>query len=143
MPAAAQAKLLRDGGAADTPGWFRAEIPVDVRVVAAVIVISSGGRHGIFEDLYYRLQVMEVTLPLAERVDDFAAAGRSTLWTNWRLYLDVPRNPRSTNIGTDGGIWLAGNVRELKNFVERSLILGWFDLCRPEPQNNTCSLAHP
>ncbi len=137
MPPAAQAKLLRVlEERRIRPVGSEQEIPVDVRVIAAtnrdlkVEVAAQRFR----QDLYYRLQVVEVTLPpLRERPEDLPLLVEHFI-SQLAPYLDVPR------LALDGRTlarmaaydW-PGNVRELKNFVERSLILGWFDL-GPEPK---------
>lgn len=140
MPAAAQAKLLRVlEERRIRPVGSEQEIPVDVRVVAASNrdLKAEVATRRFREDLYYRLQVMEVTLPpLHERVDDLLPLVEHFM-DKLAPYLDVPRLilDQRTLARMAAYEW-PGNVRELKNFVERSLILGWFDL-GPEPQNNT------
>ncbi len=89
-----------------------------VRVLSATNAdLKAMVRDGTFrEDLYYRLNVIEVRLPpLAERVDDILPlaehflAGRATLG-------DAARDALRTHA------W-PGNVRELKNVIERAALL--------------------
>jgi DNA-binding NtrC family response regulator len=97
--------------------------PIDVRVLAATHrSLAQSVNEGSFrEDLYYRLAVVEVELPpLRARREDLATIAQ-------RFYERFS--------GTDGALpgalaaaiatrsW-TGNVRELRNFVERSVTLG-------------------
>jgi DNA-binding NtrC family response regulator len=137
LPAAAQAKLLRVLEERRVrPVGSEQEVPIDVRVIAATNrdLKAEVAAQRFRQDLYYRLQVVEVTLPpLRERPDDLPLLIEHFM-AQLVPYLGVPR------LGLDGRTlarmaaydW-PGNVRELRNFVERSLILGWFDL-GPEPK---------
>jgi DNA-binding NtrC family response regulator len=132
LPLALQAMLLRVleerrirpvGGAQ--------EVPVDVRIVAATSRPLPGevraGR--VREDLYYRLQVVELTLPplrahkedIPELVAHFVA----------RLAPQLGVPPIEVSPGDLADLrehdW-PGNVRELRNLVERSLIAGSLDV---------------
>ncbi|MCK6413764.1 MAG: sigma-54 dependent transcriptional regulator [Azonexus sp.] len=132
MPAAAQAKLLRAlEERRIRPVGSEQEVDVDVRVIAAsnrdLKAEVAGQRFR--QDLYYRLQVLEVTLPpLRERPDDIAPlvahfmAQLSPALGVPPLALDTRTLARMSDYD-----W-PGNVRELRNLVERSLILGWFDI---------------
>lgn len=137
MPLAAQAKLLRVlEERRIRPVGSEQEIPVDVRVIAASnrdLKAEVAARH-FRQDLYYRLQVVEVTLPpLRERPDDLPLLIEHFI-SQLAPYLDVPRLALdSRTLARMAAYDWPGNVRELKNFVERSLILGWFDL-GPEPK---------
>ena len=124
LPLALQAKLLRvlqervvDVLGADRP------VPVDVRVIAATNrVLPEQIREGTFrEDLYYRLNVVEVPIPpLRERPGDIAplvmhfvkvfGRGRELEVTE-DLLEEMKTRP-----------W-PGNVRELENACERLVIL--------------------
>jgi len=139
MPAAAQAKLLRAlEERRIRPVGSEQEVDVDVRVIAAsnrdLKAEVAGQRFR--QDLYYRLQVLEVTLPpLRERPDDIAPLVAHFM-AQLAPGLGVP--PLLLDARTlarmDDYDW-PGNVRELRNLVERSLILGWFDI-GPEPESN-------
>ncbi|OZY39899.1 Fis family transcriptional regulator [Pseudomonas fragi] len=101
-------------------------IPVDVRVLAAThIDLEAAVANGQFrEDLYYRLNVLQVTTsPLRERHGDLAMLASHFA----RFYsLETGRRPRSFSdealiaMGSHG--W-PGNVRELANRVRRGLVL--------------------
>jgi DNA-binding NtrC family response regulator len=146
MPLAAQAKLLRVlEERRIRPVGSEQEIPVDVRVVAASNrdLKAEVAARRFREDLYYRLQVVEVTLPpLHDRVDDLAPLVEHFI-SQLAPYLDVPRLvlDQRTLARMAAYDW-PGNVRELKNFVERSLILGWFDL-GPEPKASALPVGAP
>ena len=146
MPPAAQAKLLRVlEERRIRPVGSEQEIPVDVRVIAAtnrdlkVEVAAQRFR----QDLYYRLQVVEVTLPpLRERPEDLPLLVEHFI-NQLAPYLDVPRLVLDgRTLARMAAYEWPGNVRELKNFVERSLILGWFDL-GPEPKASTVPASAP
>jgi DNA-binding NtrC family response regulator len=103
------------------------EIPVDVRIVAAtnrpLIDDVQAGRFR--KDLYYRLQVVEITLPPLrahkEDIADLMAHFIATLAPQ----LGVPPievTPEELDYLCQYD-W-PGNVRELRNLVERSLIVG-------------------
>ncbi len=130
LPAPAQAKLLRVlEERRIRPVGSEQEIPVDVRVIAATNrdLKAEVAAQRFRQDLYYRLQVMEVTLPpLRERADDIPELLEHFL-AQLTPYLDLPahRPSSQTLAGMMDYDW-PGNVRELKNFVERSLILGDF-----------------
>ena len=138
MPLGVQAKLLR---AIETRAVRRvggnSERPVDVRIVAATNrALAECANQGTFrEDLYYRLAVVEVTLPpLRARVEDiprlaahfFARFGGT----------DAPL-PDAFVAMLMRRSW-PGNVRELRNFIERSVSLGSIH----EPSPNRLS-SHP
>lgn len=137
LPAAAQAKLLRVlEERRIRPVGSEQEIPVDVRVIAATNrdLKAEVAAHRFRQDLYYRLQVVEVTLPpLRERPEDLPLLVEHFI-SQLSPYLDVPRLALdSRTLARMTAYEWPGNVRELRNFIERSLILGWFDL-GPEPK---------
>jgi DNA-binding NtrC family response regulator len=132
LPPAAQAKLLRAlEERRIRPVGSEQEIAIDVRVIAAsnrdlkVEVTAQRFR----QDLYYRLQVLELTLPpLRERPEDIPLLVEHFM-AQLAPALGVP--PLALDARTSARLgdydW-PGNVRELRNLVERSLILGWFDI---------------
>jgi DNA-binding NtrC family response regulator len=119
LPLSGQVKLLRvlETGQYERLGSGRTR-QVKVRVLSATNAdLKAMVRAGTFrEDLYYRLNVIEVNLPpLCERSDDilplaeFFLGGRAELGDAAReLLLGYP--------------W-PGNVRELKNAIERAALL--------------------
>jgi DNA-binding NtrC family response regulator len=124
MPLAVQSKLLR---ALETRSIRRvggnAERPVDVRIVAATNrSLATCANQGTFrEDLYYRLAVVEVTLPpLRSRVDDIPRLARHFFRRFSGSDAPLP-DPFVAMLARRA--W-PGNVRELRNFIERSVSLG-------------------
>ncbi len=119
LPLAAQVKLLRvlETGQFERLGSTRTRT-ARVRVVSATNAdLREMIREGRFrEDLYYRLNVIEVAVPpLAERPDDIlplalAFAGERAVLT------DAAREALLAHE------W-PGNVRELKNAIERAVLL--------------------
>jgi len=126
-PADLQAKLLRslESGEVEPVGSER-EVRVDVRVIAATNRdLERAVEEGAFrKDLYYRLQVVTLKVPpLRERREDIPAL------VEHFLTLSCAENnlPRKA-LGAAAAERLArhdypGNVRELRNLVERLVIL--------------------
>src|ERR1700694_4744711 len=123
-----QAKLLRFleektfkrvGGAVD--------VRVDIRVIAATNRrLEDEVRHGRFrEDLYYRLNVLPITLPpLRERVKDIPALLNyyvDTFNTEFKKHVQGSAPDAMARLQAYG--W-PGNVRELRNAIERAMLLG-------------------
>jgi DNA-binding NtrC family response regulator len=122
-----QAKLLRvleDGRLRRLGG--SAEISVDVRVLAATNRdLEAAIRESRFrEDLYYRLNVFTIDLPpLAERPDDV-----STLAEHFLKTIPPPEGKTVTGIEAEAlelmkAYRWPGNVRQLRNVIERALIV--------------------
>jgi transcriptional regulator with GAF, ATPase, and Fis domain len=125
VPLALQPKLLRaiESRAVRRVGANTAR-PVDVRIVAATNRdLARAVNAGSFrEDLYYRLAVVEVTLPpLRARPEDIAALAQCFYD---RLAPGGGPLPESFKATLAARSW-PGNVRELKNFVERAVSLGF------------------
>ncbi len=128
MSPAAQAKLLRvlaDGEIQRVGSTVTRH--VDVRVLAATHRnleerISDGQFR---EDLYYRLAVVPVHLaPLRERPEDIIELSHA-MCLRIAAEMKVPARPISTAALTKLASYIfPGNVRELKNLLERALILG-------------------
>jgi DNA-binding NtrC family response regulator len=119
LPPAGQAKLLRvlQTGEYERLGSNTTR-RANVRVVAATnIPLRDAMREGQFrEDLYYRLSVIELSLPpLAERRDDILPLTRAFLNPGARLTADAERALLNHS-------W-PGNVRELRNVLQRAALL--------------------
>ncbi len=127
MPLTTQGKILRvlTDQSFQRVGGTRA-VKVDVRVVSATardlaLEIAEGRFR---EDLYYRLNVVPVRLPpLAERREDI-----SHLAEYFLARLASERRVKTPALTTDALAALQayawpGNVRQLRNIVERTLIL--------------------
>ena len=128
LPLPQQATLLRVlENRCIRPVGSEQEIPVNVRIVAASNRPLREEVHaGRFrDDLYYRLQVVEITLPPLrahkEDIPDLVAHFIGTL---------APRlGVEPIDVSADEMRYLQqydwpGNVRELRNLIERSLIVG-------------------
>ena len=127
MPLEAQVKLLRVLQSGEIhPVGARHTMEVDVRVIAAtnktLIEEVEAGRFR--EDLYYRLNVVQVTIPpLRERPDDIAPLARHLLGR-------IATQPGLRPLGiTDDALSLLvqydwpGNVRQLHNALFRAAVL--------------------
>ncbi|MDH4163899.1 MAG: sigma-54 dependent transcriptional regulator [Nitrospirota bacterium] len=122
-----QAKLLK---VIEEGEFFRVggtkPIIVDVRFIAATNqdVRSAISRGKFREDLYYRLNVMEIAIPpLRERKDDIEPLAR------YFLQKHLPKsNKKITEIQQEAmdvlrSYSFPGNVRELENIIERAIML--------------------
>lgn len=127
LPKGVQAKLLR----VIEDKTFRrlggtANIKVDVRIMAATNAnLEKAIRTGGFrEDLYYRLNVMPITIPpLRERRDDILRLANEFLGE-----LSKKFRKEITGFSPEAEAMLLyyswpGNIRELKNVIERAVIL--------------------
>ena len=128
LPIGMQAKLLRvlEERRVRAVGSDR-EVAVDTRVIAATNQSLSGmvGEGRFREDLYFRLEVLTITMPpLRDRIEDIAELAQHFSQTLARD-LGVEELP----LGLDdlramqAYPW-PGNVRELRNVIERSLLMG-------------------
>ena len=129
MPLATQSKLLRVleerqvrrlGG--------RAEIEVDTRIVAATNRPLDAALRDKYlrEDLFYRINVFHIELlPLRDRREDVAAIAESMLVSlNRKHGATVSRIEPAVMSRLEGHQW-PGNIRELRNVMERAVILAW------------------
>lgn len=129
MPLATQSKLLRVleerqvrrlGG--------RTEIEVDTRIVAATNRPLEAALRDKYlrEDLFYRINVFHIELvPLRERKEDIAAIAESMLIAlNRKHGATVSRIEPAVMNRLEAHHW-PGNIRELRNVMERAVILAW------------------
>lgn len=127
LPLAIQAKLLRflESGECQAVGENTPR-KVDVRVIAATNRdLYSRVREGLFrEDLYYRLNVVPLELPpLRQRRGDVALLLESfTSQLAAQYELDAPRYSNKALTRLESYAW-PGNIRELRNFCERMVVL--------------------
>jgi DNA-binding NtrC family response regulator len=103
------------------------EIPVDVRIVAAtnrpLAAEVAAGRFR--NDLYYRLQVVEINLPpLRAHKEDIAELVAHFIATLAPRLGVAPFEISAEELGFLQQYDWPGNVRELRNLIERSLIVG-------------------
>jgi len=136
MPLPVQVKMLRvlETGIFHRVGGST-EVKVDVRVIAATnkdlgVEVSQGHFR---QDLYYRLKAVNISLPpLRERSEDIP------MLTEYFIREFAVRNHRPVpSIDPDAfrvlrSQYWAGNVRELKNFVESVVALGQDELITSE-----------
>ena len=127
MPRETQAKVLRvlEERSFERVGGNRT-VEVDVRVVAATHRdLEAEVREGRFrEDLYYRLNVVEIAIPpLRERVEDIPAlAERFLTQVAERLGREKKMVDADTLAALARHPW-RGNVRELRNAIEQASVL--------------------
>ena len=127
MPTETQAKVLRvlEERSFERVGGNRA-VEVDVRVVAATHRdLEAEVREGRFrEDLYYRLNVVEIAIPpLRERVEDLPAlAERFLTQVAERLGREKKMVDADALAALARHPW-RGNVRELRNAIEQASVL--------------------
>jgi DNA-binding NtrC family response regulator len=126
LPLPAQVKLLRvlQDGVIEPLGAKRPH-RVDVRVVAATNQnLSKAIKRGAFrEDLYFRLNLGEIVLPpLRERRTDIPKIALHVLDSVNRRQKKPKRLSQASLARLQTQDW-AGNVRDLQNVLERSLLL--------------------
>ena len=127
MPLETQAKVLRvlEERCLERVGG-NTSIPIDVRVVAATHrdLEQEVAQNRYREDLYYRLKVVQCTLPrLCERTEDIPAlCGRFIAQLAERLGREPKVLVPAALQALVRHAW-PGNVRELKNVIERALVM--------------------
>ncbi len=134
LPLPLQTKLLRalESGTIRRIGGTE-YIRTDVRVIAATnrdmkAMVKAGEFR---EDLYYRLTAFPVTLPpLRERKDDIPALAEHFLKHLSDGDRHLPLSPEVIEALLD--YEYPGNIRELRNIIERAAILAIDDVMRPE-----------
>jgi two-component system response regulator AtoC len=127
MPVGVQAKLLHVLQDREvTKLGSNRPVPVDVRVIAATNralgeMLSSGQFR---EDLYYRLQVIEIRVPpLRERRDEILPLTEFFLRTYAKRYGRPPLRPSPAVRDALLSYHWPGNIRELENVLKRFVIL--------------------
>ena len=100
-------------------------LPVDVRVIAATNVnLKEQITKGLFRmDLFYRINVLNLTIPpLRERREDIALLAQFFVREMGKKYnRPLPPLPKDVLELLSGHSW-PGNIRELKNVIERIVI---------------------
>ncbi|MFO0738450.1 MAG: sigma-54 dependent transcriptional regulator [Labilithrix sp.] len=105
------------------------ERSVDVRLVAATHhdLLAACGRGRFRADLYYRVSTISITLPsLRERREDILPLAEHLLASMTSADVQIGADAREVLLAHD---W-PGNLRELKNVLERSLLLKSGDAVR-------------
>ncbi len=126
MPPSTQVHMLRVLEMREvTPLGTNEVRPVDLRVVAAAKVdLGDPEQRGDFrEDLYYRLNVVTISIPpLRERRDDIPLLfGHFAERAASRFKREVPAISSAVQRHLQGHAW-PGNVRELSHFAERFVL---------------------
>ena len=107
---------------------------VDVRLVAATNrnLVDMVKRNEFRSDLYYRLNVFPIPLPpLRERREDIPALVKHFVEIySRRMGRQIERIPVETMSALTSYQW-PGNIRELQNFIERSVILTSGNVLQP------------
>lgn len=131
LPATMQPKLLKvlEEGRVRRVGSLRPR-PVDVRIIAASNRdLRKQAEEGSFRtDLYYRLSAVPLTLPaLRERSDDIGELAR-LIMSQLSTELGMGQVELSPDVlrALSGHAW-PGNIRELRNVLERMLLFGPID----------------
>ena len=131
MPMQAQTRLLRalQSGSIRRVGG-RDEVAINARIVAAtnkdLVPLIAAGQFR--EDLYYRINVVPIELPpLRDRPDDIEALARHF------LQLSASEGLPRRQLTSDAAALLQrqpwrGNVRELRNFIYRLVLLAREDV---------------
>ncbi|NNE07194.1 MAG: sigma-54-dependent Fis family transcriptional regulator [Gemmatimonadetes bacterium] len=127
MPIALQAKLLRAIESHEIiPVGENKAIPVNTRIIASTNrnLLGEVKRGAFRDDLYYRLNVVEVQLPgLAERAEDIPLLVDHFIEKyNRELRRKVTGVEPETMHSLMSYLW-PGGIRELENVIERSMIL--------------------
>ena len=127
IPSEIQAKFLRviQEGEIRPLGSTQTK-KVDVRIVAAASENLRGQvkKRKFREDLFYRLNVINVTIPpLRERREDIAILANSFLKKLSEKYSKKILGFKSETISIFENYSWPGNVRELENIVERMIIM--------------------
>jgi DNA-binding NtrC family response regulator len=127
MPLPTQAKLLGflESRSVRRVGGTR-PLQVDVRVIAATnaSIESLVAEKYFREDLYYRLNVIEITIPpLRERKDDIPLLARFFLNHFNQKFNKKVRDIEPAAVENMLAYDWPGNIRELRNAIERAMIL--------------------
>jgi two-component system, NtrC family, response regulator PilR len=127
LPLAMQAKLLRaiQERSVRALGGTQEEA-VDTRIVSATHHdLAAQAARGLFrQDLYYRLNVIEIALPaLRERREDLPQLTQALLSRIAQDSGEPPRAVSAAMLATLQRSPLTGNVRELENILHRALAL--------------------
>lgn len=130
LPLAMQSKLLRViEDKRVRPVGSERERPVDVRLISATNVdLAEAVERGQFrQDLFYRLNVMNIQLPpLRARRQDVSVLAEMFIERLGKMLGVPPLVLDAQTLAQLKSYPWPGNVRELRNFIERALILGQF-----------------
>ncbi|MGR6834209.1 sigma-54-dependent transcriptional regulator [Aliivibrio wodanis] len=149
MPIGMQSSLLRAlEQKAIRPVGSEKEIPVDVRIVAATNrnLLEEVEKGNFRKDLFYRLNVLTVSLPaLRERKADLACLTEHFSHMIAKEMGLKPIHWAHEDIAAMAQYDWPGNIRELKNMIERCILLGkppvehWSSLQGDTPLHQSCN----
>ena len=136
MPAELQAKLLRalQERIVEPLGSVR-PVSVDVRIITATNRdLANAVQEGSFrEDLYFRLNVLEIVAPpLRDRPEDLPALATALLQRLCKKNRKDIRGISQATLEVFGRYSWPGNVRELENVLERGVILSRSNILTPD-----------
>ncbi len=136
LPPEVQAKLLRalQERVVEPLGGVK-PVPVDVRIVAATNRdLARAVQEGTFrEDLYFRLNVLEIVAPpLRDRIEDLPLLASALLQRLCKKNRKDIRGISPATLEILGRYAWPGNVRELENVLERGVILSRSDILSPD-----------
>lgn len=113
-------------------------IPLDIRIIAATKTdLKLASEKNLFrEDLYYRLNVVQITLPpLRERIEDLPMLFQHLILdASSRYHQETPPVPTPEYIQELQARRWEGNIRELKNEADK-FVLGITQPSEPKPGN--------
>ena len=147
MPATLQAKLLRalEDRSIRRVGGTRA-IPIDVRIIAATHVdLAAAVAGGEFrDDLFHRLNVVPIEMPpLRSRRADIPLLARHFLARFAEEYgVAEPALTSAAERALVERSW-TGNIRELRNLMERTVLLGRAATLGPEDFPDATATSRP
>ncbi|HOT29963.1 MAG TPA: sigma-54 dependent transcriptional regulator [Candidatus Ozemobacteraceae bacterium] len=110
-------------------------IKVDVRIIAATNknLLEEIKRGRFREDLYYRLNVVEIRIPpLRDRMEDLAPLVGFFLGEFTKKYNKAGLAMSDEAMRVLSSYEWPGNIRELKNVIERSIVLSRGQVIEPE-----------
>ncbi|HEX5313263.1 sigma-54 dependent transcriptional regulator [Aquabacterium sp.] len=137
LPLSMQSKLLRaiQERAVRAVGTT-AEVPVDVRIVSATHKdLAAAVQQGTFrQDLYYRLNVIQIALPpLRERLTDLPALSQRLLEKIAKeSHLETTPTLSPAALQALAQYAFPGNIRELENLLQRAVALSNQSLIEPD-----------
>lgn len=110
-------------------------IPVDIRIIAATNrdLKRAVDAKAFREDLYYRLKVFQLSLPaLRERKEDIPALAEFFMKYYNQQFKKSIKKVDSSTIGLLMEYNWPGNIRELRNVMERAVILETMTTLQPD-----------
>lgn len=127
MPLGFQAKLLRVLQEREVrPVGSTASVPIDVRIISATHfdLEQEVQEQNFRKDLYYRLNVVQLTLPpLRERRDDIPLLANHFLREQAQSKGQTPKRFSAEALEILVSAAWPGNVRQLQNIVEQTTVL--------------------